>query len=41
MIKFQESPHSIKVTKKPMICENLSKGLIVQKKNASPQVHPT
>ena len=41
MIKVQESPPGIKVTRKPMVCKTLSKGLIVQKEDASPLVHPT
>ena len=28
-IRVQKSPPNIKVTKKPMVCESLSKGLIV------------
>jgi len=31
----------IKVTRKPMVCESLSKGLVVLGEDASPQVHPT
>jgi hypothetical protein len=40
MIKFQKSPPSIKVTRKPMVCENMSKGLIMQEEDASLPVHP-
>jgi hypothetical protein len=29
------------ITRKPMVCESLGKGLVVQGKNASPPMHPT
>jgi hypothetical protein len=29
------------ITRKPMVCENLGKGLVVQGKNTSPPIHPT
>jgi len=35
--KVQESPPNIMVTRKPMVCESLSKQLVVQGKDASPQ----
>jgi hypothetical protein len=41
MIKVQESPPSIKVTRKPMVCESLSKRLVVQGEDTSHPVHPT
>ena len=41
MIKVQESPPSIMVTRKNMACESLSKELVVQREDASPPVHPT
>jgi len=41
MIKVQESPPNIMVPRKPMVYESLSKGLVVQGKDASPPVHPT
>jgi hypothetical protein len=40
MIKVHESPPSIMVTRKPMVYESLSKGLIMQGENLSPPVHP-
>jgi hypothetical protein len=40
MIKVQESPPSIMVTKKTMVYESLSKGLIMQGEDISPSVHP-
>ena len=41
MINVQESPPSIMVTRKPMVCERLDKGLVVQGENVSPPVHTT
>jgi hypothetical protein len=41
MVKVQESPPSIKVTRKSIVCESLSKGLVVQGKDTSPLVQPT
>jgi len=41
MIKIQESPPSIKVTRKSIICESLSKELVVQGEDTSPLVQPT
>jgi hypothetical protein len=41
MIKVHESPPSIKVTKKPMVCEGMCKGMVVQGEDASSLVHPT
>jgi hypothetical protein len=31
----------IKVTRKPIVCESLSKRLVVQGEDASPLMHPT
>jgi hypothetical protein len=39
--KVQEPPPSIKVTRKLMVCESPSKGLVVQGKDASPPMHHT
>ena len=36
IIKVQELPYSIKVTRKPMVCESPSKRLVVQTEDASP-----
>jgi hypothetical protein len=41
MIKVYESPSSIIVTRNPMVCEGLSKRLVVQGKDASFPVQPT
>jgi len=41
MINVQESSPSIMVTRKPMVCERLGKGLVVQGEDASPPLHPT
>jgi hypothetical protein len=38
--KIQELPPSIKFTTKPMVCESLGKGLVVQGEDVSPFVHP-
>ena len=41
MIKVQESPPNIMVTRKSMVCDSLGKGLVVQGEDASLLVHPT
>jgi hypothetical protein len=41
MINVQKSPPSIMVTRKPMVCERLDKGLVVQGEDVSPPVHTT
>jgi hypothetical protein len=41
MIKVQESPPNIMVTRKLMVCESLGKRLVVLGEAASPLVHPT
>jgi len=41
MIKVQESPPNIMVTRKPIVCESLSKGLVMQGEDASLLMHPT
>ena len=37
---MQGSPSNIMVTKKSIVCKSLSNGLVVQGKDASPQVYP-